>query len=220
MNSGISLLAQSGFIALSAVAVYSFVTAAKEGEQRRLCTAVCSMNPDYAGRNRLAPDFELPSLDGRMVRLSDYRGKVVILNFWTKTCTPCLREMPSLNQLARVLEGYPDIKMLTITTDESAADAASTLKSVLSEAPAFPTLVDAESKVVLGGYGTSLYPETWIIDPQGVIRARIDGPRDWHEQAALTIDLARSISGPLSCEVEFIDKKPKGDQCNDIPIAG
>lgn len=220
MNSGISLLAQCGFIALSAVAVYSFVTAAKEGEQRRLCTAVCSMNPDYAGRNRIAPDFELPSLDGRTVRLSDYRGKVVILNFWTKTCTPCLREMPSLNQLARVLEGYPDIKMLTITTDESAADAASTLKSVLSEAPAFPTLVDAESKVVLGGYGTSLYPETWIIDPQGIIRARIDGPRDWHEQASLTIDLARSISGPLSCEVEFFDKKPKGDQCNDIPIAG
>lgn len=220
MKSSISTLAQVAFISLSGVAVYSFVSAAREGESRRLCAPVCALVPDYAGQNRLAPNFELPALDGRMVRLSDYRGKVVVLNFWTKTCAPCLREMPSLNQLARALEGHPNVELLTVTTDESAADAAATLQSVLSEAPAFVTLVDAESRVVEGLYGTTLYPETWIIDPDGVIRARVDGPRDWHALASLTIDLARTISGPLQCDVEFVDRRPTGNQCDDIPAAG
>lgn len=220
MNSGLSIFAQAAFIAVSALGVYSFVTAAKDGEQRRLCTPICTMNPDYAGRNRIAPDFELTALDGRRVRLSDYRGKMVVLNFWTKTCAPCLREMPSINQLAKVLQGYPNVALLTVTTDESAADAAATLESVLNEPPAFMTLVDAENAVVLGKYGTKLYPETWFIDEGGVIRARVDGPRDWQELAALTVDLARSLQGPVTCDVEIIDSKPLGSQCTDIPSAG
>ena len=75
-------LGQAGFVALSALAVYSFVTAIKEGESRRICTSLCSLAPHYSGRDRLAPDFELKTLDGRTVRLSDYRGKTVIVNFW------------------------------------------------------------------------------------------------------------------------------------------
>src|SRR5690606_16128853 len=100
--------------------VYSFVSSMKEGEARRVCTPVCSLAPDYGARNRLAPNFTLKDLSGRPVSLSDYRGKVVVLNFWTKTCAPCLREMPSLLQLGQVLEGYPNIELLTVTTDESA----------------------------------------------------------------------------------------------------
>lgn len=220
MKSGLSTLFQVAFIVLSGVAVYAFVTAAREGEARRLCAPVCALNPDYAGRNRIAPDFELKALDGRTVRLSEYRGKVVVLNFWTKTCAPCLREMPSLNQLARVLEGHPNVELLTITTDESAADAAATLQSVLNEAPAFVTLVDSESRVVGGKYGTTLYPETWFIDAEGVIRARVDGPRDWHDLASLTVDLARTLSGPVTCDVEFVDRRATGNQCEGIPEAG
>jgi hypothetical protein len=91
---------------------------------------------------------------------------------------------------------------------------------VLNETPAFVTLVDPESQVVGGKFGTTLYPETWFIDPNGVIRARVDGPRDWQSLAALTVDLARTISEPLSCEVEFIDRRPSGNQCDDIPEAG
>jgi thiol-disulfide isomerase/thioredoxin len=220
MKSSVSTVVQVAFISLAAVAVYTFVTAAREGEARRLCAPVCALSPDYAGRNRIAPDFELPALDGRTVRLSDYRGKVVVLNFWTKTCAPCLREMPSLNQLARVLEGHPNVELVTVTTDESAADAAATLQSVLNEAPVFVTLVDSESRIVGETYGTSLYPETWFIDPEGVIRARVDGPRDWHSLASLTVDLTRTLSGPLDCDVEFIDRRPTGTQCDDIPEAG
>jgi thiol-disulfide isomerase/thioredoxin len=220
MPSGASTFAQVGFILLAGMAVYSFVGAAREGEERRVCTPLCSMAPDYAGRNRLAPDFELPALDGRRVKLSSYRGKVVVLNFWTKTCAPCLREMPSMNQLAKVLAQHPNVELVTITTDESAADAEATLRSVLGEKPAFVTLVDSDSAVVGAKFGTKLYPETWFIDPEGVIRARVDGPRDWHALASLTVDLAQTLNGPLSCEVEFIDRRPTGNQCDDVPAAG
>jgi peroxiredoxin len=220
MNSGISLFLQVLFVALAASGVYSFVASMKEGEQRRICTPVCSLRPDYAGDNRIAPDFELPNLQGEKVRLSDYRGKVVILNFWTKTCAPCLREMPSLSQLARVLEAHPNIQLLTITTDESAQDASATLASVLGEAAPFETLVDAESATVTEKYGSKLFPETWFIDPEGVIRARVDGPRDWYELAPLSIEFAKIISGPLRCDVTFDQRKTAGNQCEGIPGSG
>ncbi|MEN9578299.1 MAG: hypothetical protein RJA70_1308, partial [Pseudomonadota bacterium] len=114
---------QLGFVVLAAAGVYSFVTSAKEGEMRRVCTPVCSLGPDYADNNRLAPEFELQDLSGKAVRLSDYRGKVVILNFWTKTCEPCLKEMPDLSDLGKILKKHENTVLVTITTDESAQDA-------------------------------------------------------------------------------------------------
>ena len=54
-----------------------------------------------------------------------------------------------------------------------------TLKVTLNGDPPFPVLFDPDSKVVLDQYGTKLFPETWIIDPKGVIRARLDGAKDW-----------------------------------------
>lgn len=219
-NANVSTVLQLTFVVLAAAGVYSFVTSIKEAESRRICTPVCSIAPDYADNNRLAPDITLPDLDGNMVRLSDYRGKTVILNFWTKSCEPCLQEMPSLSNLGKVLRDRDDIVLLTVTTDESAEDARATLASVLGEIPSFVTLVDPESDVVRGKFGTKLYPETWFIDPNGVIRARIDGPRNWLELAPLSILFAESISGPLSCPVTFKSKTASGNFCHDVPVSG
>jgi len=201
------------FIGCAALGVYGFVTAAKDGETRRSCTSLCALRPEYAARNRLAPDFELPSMTGRKVKLSSYRGKAVILNFWTKTCRPCLEEMPSIADLAKALKAHPGVALVTVTTDESAADARDTLRSVLGggDAP-FEVLIDSEGAVVQGKYGTKLFPETWFIDRQGVIRARFDGGRSW--ASPLTIDLAESLSNPLECAVVFDGGKPRG------PMAG
>ena len=93
-------IAQLLLVIVAALGVYGFVSTWKDAERRRLCSPLCGMRPNYAAQNRLAPDFELESLAGGKVSLSQYRGKVVILNFWTKTCPPCLEEMPSLVELA------------------------------------------------------------------------------------------------------------------------
>lgn len=213
-------LAQLAFAVVAAVGVYSFLTSAREGERRRLCTPACSLRPNYANNNRTAPDFELPTLDGSTKKLSDYRGKVVILNFWTKTCRPCLEEMPSLADFATVVQANPDMVLLTVTTDESPADARDTLLSVLNREAPFVTFVDAENTVVAERYGTKLYPETWFIDKQGVIRARFDGARDWMNP--LHLELAESLRGPVQCAIEFEKQNASGPHagvCNEVPLA-
>lgn len=209
----LSKLIELTVIACAAAGVYGFVTAAKDGETRRSCTSLCALRPQYAAQNRLAPDFELPSINGGKVSLASFRGKVVILNFWTKTCRPCLEEMPSLADLAKALKPHPGVVLVTITTDESAEDARDTMKSVLGGGdPPFEVLVDSESAIVQDKYGTKLFPETWFIDKEGVIRARFDGARNW--ASPLTIDLAKSLHNPIQCGVTFEAGKAYG------PLAG
>lgn len=213
-------LAQIGFIVLASLGVYGFVTAASDGEARRACAPLCALRPDYAAENRTAPDFELPALGGGKVRLSDYRGKTVIVNFWTKTCQPCLEEMPSLANLAKALRANPDVVLLTVSTDESFDDVKATMQSVLGYEPPFPILLDPDADVVSGKYGTKLFPETWFIDRDGVIRARFDGPRDW--ASPLVLDLAASFGRTKSCDVSFSNGKLEGGdvgQCADLTIS-
>jgi hypothetical protein len=121
--------------------------------------------------------------------------------------------MPSIADLAKALKEHPGISLLTVTTDESAADARDTLKSVLGGGePPFEVLIDPEASVVRDKYGTRLFPETWFIDREGVIRARFDGGRSW--ASPLTIDLAESLNNPVQCSVSFQAGKPLG------PMAG
>ena len=70
-------------------------------------------------------------MNGKLVKLSSFRGKVVVLNFWTKTCAPCLDEMPSVAELARVSHGRSDFVVLTVTTDEGPDAVRDTLKVAL-----------------------------------------------------------------------------------------
>jgi peroxiredoxin len=213
--------AQLLVIALAAIGVYSFVVTAQDGERRRVCAPLCAARPNYAAANRLAPDFELPSLRGPKVRLSSYRGKVVILNFWTKTCRPCLEEMPSFADLAKALTLRQNLQLLTVSTDESLEDARATLQSVLGGEAPFEVLLDPDSEIVAGKYGTKLYPETWFIDSQGVIRARFDGTRAW--SSALMLDLAQTFSEPHTCPIVFKGATPSGPAaqiCESVGIAG
>lgn len=199
---------QSAFILLSALAVYAFVHSAQNDQRHTSCSALCSLHPAYAGRNRRAPDFELKDMNGTPVRLSSFRGKTVYLNFWTKTCQPCLAEMPSLAELAKIARGRKDMVVLTVSTDEGPDDVRDTLKVLLNSDPPFPVLFDPEGKIVQDLYGTHLYPETWIIDPDGIIRARFDGPVDWSESRPLEIgEMVQKSSG---CPVEFFKSAPTG----------
>ena len=94
-------IAQIGFILVASIFVYSFVRAAQIDHRLTSCQALCHLRPTYAGMDRKVPDFELPDMDGKMVRFSSFLGKKpVLLNFWTKTCKPCLEEMPALAEFA------------------------------------------------------------------------------------------------------------------------
>jgi peroxiredoxin len=208
MKSG--TIAQIVFILVAALAVYGFVSAAQRDQRRTSCSALCALAPAYAGRNRTAPDFELPDMNGVKVRLSSFRGKTVFLNFWTKTCGPCLEEMPSVAELAKIVKTRPDMVVLTVSTDEGPADVKDTLQVALggAELP-FPVLFDPDATIVRDRYGTKLFPETWVIDPKGVIRARFDGARDW--SSTLVTEIGEMVQKPSGCPVEFFKGTPRGN---------
>lgn len=181
--------------------MYQFVRTTDDAEARRVCAPLCTLRPDYAARNRIAPDFELPDLEGKKVRLSDFRGKTVVLNFWTRNCPPCLEEMPALADFARRLASHPEVVLLTISTDDKVEEIRSAIATVVKGPAPFQVLIDPDAKVVTEKFGTKLYPETWFIDPQGVIRARFDSTRDWTQVAPL--DLAEMLRDPRHCPLEF-----------------
>ena len=129
----------------------------------------------YLGNDRLAPDFTLRDRSGRPFRLSDHRGKVIVLNFWSITCRPCVEELPSFTELTRLMAERDDVEIVTVSTDSGWDE----VGSLFAGDARLRVLFDSEREVVTGMYGTRLFPETWIIDPQGVIRLRVDGARDW-----------------------------------------
>lgn len=202
-------VAQLAFVALAAVGVYSFVSVAREGETRRRCTPTCLLAPTYANANRMAPNFVLKDMTGKSVSLESFRGKVVVLNFWTKTCAPCLQEMPEIADLARIVRPKGDVVVLTISTDEGPESVRDTLRAVLREDPPFPVLFDPEATVVGAKYGTHLYPETWIIDQRGVVRARFDGARDWSSSAI--VQFLDQLRAGGYCPIEIEEGKPRGE---------
>lgn len=143
--------------------------------------------PHYLGSDRLAPDFTLETADGGTWRMEDQRGKVVIMNFWSITCPPCIEEMPSLELLAHMAEEWDDVEVVAVSTDEGPEAVA----EVVPDDPRLTHLFDPNKEVVEGMFGTELYPETWIIDPRGVVRFRFDGARDW--SSPLILDLVEQF---------------------------
>jgi peroxiredoxin len=125
-----------------------------------------------------AAAFDLPALAGEArVRLSDLRGKVVLISFWATWCKPCEDEMPSMERLHRRLEGQP-FAVLAVSVDTDMEQ----LKSFRDRLGlTLPILLDPEKKVA-SAYQAFRYPETVLIDAKGEVAGRFIGPRDWDSQ--------------------------------------
>jgi cytochrome c biogenesis protein CcmG/thiol:disulfide interchange protein DsbE len=127
---------------------------------------------------KTANDFPV-SVEGKPMHLSDYRGKVVVLNFWASWCPPCVQEAPALTRLQRHLEpGGGTILGFSIDQDQAAYERF--LKQFAVNFPTYRdvTVVDNKSKI-MNGYGTTLIPETYVIDRRGKIARKIVGPQQW-----------------------------------------
>jgi peroxiredoxin len=183
-------------LVLGAPFVFVFARAMADAEVRRREGPLRSMLGDrtfeslsrgektelhYLGDGLLAPDFTLMDQTGKPWRLKDQRGKVVVMNFWTVTCQPCVEEMPSLITLADIAKKRGDIEVVAVTTDKDWSKVA----SLFPPRSKLKVLFDPERKIVREKYGTKLFPETWIIDPEGVIRMRVDAARDWGSALSL-----------------------------------
>jgi peroxiredoxin len=125
-----------------------------------------------------AAPFELLRHDGATVKLADYQGRFVLLNFWATWCDSCRTEMPSMAALASRLRA-DKLAMVAATVDEGWEPVD---RFFGARAPPFDVLRDPESKWAKT-YGTVKFPETYLIGPDGKLRAKFVGPRDWSDKA-------------------------------------
>ncbi len=118
-----------------------------------------------------APDFFLRTLNGRSVRLSDYRGKTVVLNFWASWCPPCRREMPDFQTLweERGPSGPDDLVILAVNLLPE--DTIAAAEGFVDEfGLTFPILLDTSRGEVAQRYGVQALPATFFIDRDGIVR--------------------------------------------------
>jgi len=122
-----------------------------------------------------APHFAFPGLDGKMVSLTDYKGKVVFLNIWATWCPSCREEMPSMEKLYQQLKGE-DFEILAVSVDASGAKAVGPFMKEYGLS--FPTLLDTGG-AIQKRYGLTWLPESGIIGKEGRIEKIVIGPMDW-----------------------------------------
>jgi len=127
-----------------------------------------------------APNFSLSDIHGGTHKLSDYKGKVLIINFWATWCIPCKKEMPSLQRAWSILR-HENVYVLGIAINET-VDA---VEDFLKRHPvSFPLLIDRDS-VVASDWAVLGVPTAYIVDQRGRIAMRIVGGYNWDDPTLL-----------------------------------
>ena len=125
----------------------------------------------------MAPALALRDVEGRLHRLEDYRGKVVLVNFWATWCEPCREEMPSMNRLRASLAGRP-FEVLAVNLAESEAR----IRRFKEQVPLdFAVLMDRDSAAGRA-WQARVLPISFLIGPDGRIRYSVVGEIDWTQE--------------------------------------
>ncbi len=128
------------------------------------------------------PDFTLQDMQGQAHTLSNYQGKVVMLNFWATYCGPCIKEMPSMQRLKEKMAGKPFV-ILAVDMAEEQSDVKAFLQQHNIKVD-FPLLLDPEGTVV-EQWMISAVPTTFILDPAGKIRYALYGGLEWDKEEVI-----------------------------------
>jgi len=132
-----------------------------------------------------APALKLKDLHGRTLDLAQFKGKVVLINFWATWCPPCRREMPSMERLSQAFKGKPFV-VLAVDVGED-PDTIESFNSQLDTVPTFPILLDTRSHAMQSWKVAGL-PTTFLVDKQGRIIASAIGGREFdHPEIVKTV---------------------------------
>ncbi len=136
-----------------------------------VAVAGCDRGDHPKQTGAVAPNFTVTDAT-RTVRLQDYRGKVVLVNFWATWCPPCIEELPSLEALQQQM---PDLVVLAVSIDED-PDA---YRRFLAEHQVTLLTVNDPEQRVNTLYGTHLFPESYAVDRNGFIRRKFVNAQNW-----------------------------------------
>jgi thiol-disulfide isomerase/thioredoxin len=132
--------------------------------------------------NALPVEIRLMDMNGRPVRISDYRGKIVFLNFWTTWCFDCRIEMPHMEKLHQSFKDK-EFAMVTINLQESPAQVKQFFKNFKLT---FTALLDSDG-VVGAHFRITSIPTSFILDREGIIIGKVMGPRKWGGKRAFAL---------------------------------
>jgi peroxiredoxin len=130
-------------------------------------------------REKYAEDFSLPLADGSRFRLSEHRGKTILINFWATWCPPCREEMPALERLYRQHKDH-GLVLVAVSLD---ADPKVVPPYVRASKLTFPVALDPKAEVG-NAYGVRALPSSFVVNRQGTMTALALGPRVWDNDAS------------------------------------
>ena len=159
---------------VSVVALVLLITGAAS-TVRSAADGACSAlhpNPLSGSLRTLEAEFTLPDLGGKMVSLGKLRGRPVLVSFFATWCPPCVEEAPSLEDLARRVGDKATVLVVSVDEDLDA------LKKFYAKGTT-ATVVHDESRKIPGTFGTSKFPESFLLDGGGKVRYAIINKRDW-----------------------------------------
>ncbi len=169
------------------------VAPSAQDDRTAACRALAPMpfNPAIGKLPAPAPDFEAADYTGQTTSLRAYRGKVVFLNFWQTTCPPCKEEAPSMEGLAGLVDN-PDFAMIAPASETSFEP----VRRFFPKGTALTVLLDPPDESHSTGkiarrYGTEKWPETYLIDRNGMVRYYFINSRRWDSGNA--VDCVRSL---------------------------
>jgi len=138
-------------------------------------SSLYAREPEIIPGKTPAPVLRLPDLAGKPVDLQDFKGQVVLVNFWASWCPPCREEMPSLWKLQDEVRGKP-FRVVAVNMAETKVEVNTFLADVMKRD--FVVLMDRDSTSIQH-WKVPAFPTSYIIDKHGRLRYRLFGPAEW-----------------------------------------
>lgn len=138
-------------------------------------------------KNKRAPDFELLNLSGEKVRLSDYRGKKVFLNFWATWCGPCEIEMPHMESFYKRNKDLENVEIIAVNMTKSEANVENVREFANNYGLTFPVLLDNKGEIE-DLYKIISYPSTYLINEDGILISGFIGSVNNEEKVKELVD--------------------------------